>query len=186
MKQRAPLQSACKSFEEDLVLYYYGETDEVEQRRVQQHLSQCVSCQGFLDDLRRWLPQIAKSEPMAPAFWDDYYRETVTKLARQEERKHWWRALLAPRPMWMVPAFGTVGVAILVVGLLFGKGNLSSFIQRPAERIPQEILADENQLQFFESMDLLESLGKLEAQDEQKPEALSPQSTRVRWQTGTA
>ena len=53
--------------------------------------------------------------------------------------------------MWMVPAFGTVGVAILVVGLLFGKGNLSSFIQRPAERIPQEILADENQLQFFES-----------------------------------
>ena len=84
MKQRAPLQSACKSFEEDLVLYYYGETDEVEQRRVQQHLSQCVSCQGFLDDLRRWLPQIAKSEPMAPAFWDDYYRETVTKLARQE------------------------------------------------------------------------------------------------------
>ena len=30
MKQRAPLQSACKSFEEDLVLYYYGETDEVD------------------------------------------------------------------------------------------------------------------------------------------------------------
>ena len=125
MKQRVPLQSACKSFEEDLVLYYYGETDEVEQRRVQQHLSQCVSCQGFLDDLRRWLPQIAKSEPMAPAFWEDYYRETVAKLTRQEEHKHWWRALFAPRPMWMVPAFGTVGVAVLVVGLLFGKGNLS-------------------------------------------------------------
>jgi hypothetical protein len=85
---------------------------------------------GFLDDLRRWLPQIAKSEPMAPAFWDDYYRETVSKLARQDERKHWWRALFAPRPMWMVPAFGTVGVAVLVVGLLFGRGNLSSFIQR--------------------------------------------------------
>ena len=47
MKQRAPLQSACKSFEEDLVLYYYGETDEVEQRRVQQHLSQCVSVSRF-------------------------------------------------------------------------------------------------------------------------------------------
>src|SRR5260370_37601400 len=99
---------------------------------------------------------------MTAVFWDDYYRETVAKLARQEERQHWWRALFAPKPMWMVPAFGTFGVAVLVVGLLFGKGNLSSFIQRPAERIPQEILADENQLQFFESMDLLESLGKLE------------------------
>jgi hypothetical protein len=180
MKQRVPLQSACKSFEEDLVLYYYGETDEVEQRRVQQHLSQCVSCQGFLDDLRRWLPQIAKSEPMTPAFWDDYYRETVAKLTRQEERKHWWRALFAPRPMWMVPAFGTVGVAVLVVGLLFGKGNLTSFIQRPAERIPQEILADENQLQFFESMDLLESLGKLEKQDDPNTDSTNSQSIRGR------
>jgi len=83
--------------------------------------------------------------------------------------------------MWMVPAFGTVGVAVLVVGLLFGKGNLSSFIQRPAERIPQEILADENQLQFFESMDLLESLGKLE-KDDPSTDSTSSQSIRVRMQ----
>jgi hypothetical protein len=47
-------------------------------------------------------------------------------------------------------------------------------------------LADENQLQFFESMDLLESLGKLEAQDEQKPEAVNTQSSRVKLQSGIA
>jgi hypothetical protein len=84
--------------------------------------------------------------------------------------------------MWMVPAFGTVGIAILVVGLLFGKGNLTSFIQRPAERIPQEILADENQLQFFESMDLLESLGKLEKQDDPNTDSTNSQSIRGRLQ----
>ena len=86
----------------------------------------------------------------------------------------------------MVPAFGTVAMAALAIGLLFGKGNLSSFGVRPTEKIPHEIFADENQLQFFESMDLLESLSNLEAQDEQKPEALSPQSSRMSLQTGTA
>jgi len=86
----------------------------------------------------------------------------------------------------MVPAFGSLAMAVLAIGLLFGKGNLSSFTLRPTEKIPHEILADENQLQFFESMDMLESLSKLEAQDEQKPEALSPQSSRVTLQTRTA
>jgi hypothetical protein len=60
------------------------------------------------------------------------------------------------------------------------------FTVRPTEKIPHEILADENQLQFFESMDLLESLGKLEAQDEQKPEAVNTQSSRVKLQSGIA
>jgi len=46
-------------------------------------------------------------------------------------------------------------------------------------------LADENQLQFFESMDLLESLSKLQSQDEQKPEAVNTQSSRMRFQSGT-
>jgi len=77
-------------------------------------------------------------------------------------------------------------VAILVVGLLFGKGNLNSFMHRTSERIPQEILADENQLQFFESMDLLESLGTLEKQDDQNADSTNTQSSRVRQQHAVA
>lgn len=183
--KRVVLQNACKNFEEDLVLYYYGECDATEQRRVSEHLAACVSCRGFLDDLRRWLPQIAQAEPMTPAFWDSYYRETLAKLERQEEKEPWWRSWFAPRPMWMVPAFGTVGVMLLVVGLLFGKGNLSSFMQRSAANIPQEILADENQLQFFESMDLLESLSRLEKQDDSNGEATKPQSSQALGQQET-
>jgi len=132
------------------------------------------------------LPQMARTEELPQSFWDNYYRETVAKLAQQDERKHWWRALIPSIKIWMVPAFGTVAMAVLVIGLLFGKGNLSSFTVRPTEKIPHEILADENQLQFFESMDLLESLGKLEAQDEQKPEAVNTQSSRVKLQSGIA
>lgn len=75
----------------------------------------------------------------------------------------------------MVPAFGTAAVAVLIVGLVFGKGNLRLFVEPRPERIPQEILADEKQLEFFESMDMLEALGKLENQDDQT-EALNSDS----------
>jgi hypothetical protein len=186
MKNIVPLQSACKDFEEDLVLYYYGETSDADRHRVGQHLSTCARCQRFVDDLYRLLPQMARSEQLPESFWDNYYRETLAKLAQQEERKYWWRALFTPARVWMMPAFGTVAVAVLVIGLLFGKGNLSSFIHRPSEKIPQEVLADENQLQFFESMDLLESLGNLENQDNQKSDSTNSQSSRVRLQSGVA
>jgi hypothetical protein len=186
MKNIVPLQSACKDFEEDLVLYYYGETSDADRHRVGQHLSTCARCQRFVDDLYRLLPQMARSEQLPESFWDNYYRETLAKLAQQEERKYWWRALFTPARVWMMPAFGTVAVAVLVIGLLFGKGNLSSLIHRPSEKIPQEVLADENQLQFFESMDLLESLGNLENQDNQKSDSTNSQSSRVRLQSGVA
>jgi Putative zinc-finger len=186
MTHRKPLQSACKNFEEDLVLYYYGEVGDDERRRVNQHLAECIPCQGFVDDLRRLLPQMARSGEMPAPFWDQYYRETLAKLAQQEARKHWWRTLFAPRQVWMVPAFGTVAVAVLVIGLLFGKGNLNSLVHRTSEVIPQEILADENQLQFFESMDLIESLDNLQKQDDQTGDSTSTQSSRPMLQQGVA
>ncbi len=186
MRSAIPLQSACKEFEEDLVLYYYGETNDSERRRVGEHLSGCGRCQKFMGDLYRLLPHMAKSEELPQSFWDDYYRETMAKLAQQEQRKRWWQGLIPQMHGWMVPAFGTVVMMVLVVALLFGKNNLSLFSPRPSENIPHEILADDNQLKFFESMDLLESLSKLEAQDEQKTKAMDPQSSRTRLQHGIA
>jgi hypothetical protein len=169
MKNSVPLKNACKNFEEDLVLYYYGENHGSERRRVEQHLSGCVSCQSFVNDLNRVLPPIAEQEKLPQTFWDNYYRETIDKLAAQDERKYWWRNLFAPMKTWMVPAFGTAAVAVLAVALVLGKG---SFISDAAPaNIPQEILADSNQLEFFQSLEMLESLNKLEEQDGNKPEA---------------
>jgi hypothetical protein len=181
-----PLESACKEYEEDLVLHYYGENSAEERGRIEKHLLGCERCRVFVGDLRRLLPQMAKSEEMPQAFWDSYYRETVAKLAEQEERKNWWRSWLAPVHGWMVPAFGTLAGTVLVVGLLFGKGNLPSFIERPARNIPQEILADGNQLEFFRTMDMLESLDKLEQQDGARGELQNTDSSRLRFYQGVA
>lgn len=181
------LESACKDYEEDLVLYYYGENSGADRQRIAEHLSACVRCRVFVDDLQRLLPQMAdQSEEMPQSFWDSYYRETVAKLAEQEERKYWWRSWFAPARGWMVPAFGTVGVVVLVVGLLFGKGNLGSFMERSPVKIPQEILVDSNQLEFFKSMDILESLDHLEQQDGTKGQLNSTQTDRVRYSRDVA
>lgn len=185
MKKSAPLETACRQYEEDLVLHYYGENSDAERWRVEEHLATCDCCRRFLEDLHGLLPQMADAKEMPQTFWDSYYRETVAKLAEQEERKYWWRSLFKPMRTWMVPAFGTAAVAVLIVGLVFGKGNLRLFVEPRPERIPQEILADEKQLEFFESMDMLEALGKLENQDDQT-EALNSDSKHAALPGGVA
>jgi predicted anti-sigma-YlaC factor YlaD len=165
------LRTACKDFEEDLVLYYYGDDSEAERRRVEGHLQSCSSCHEFLDDLKKLLPQMAKPSELPQTFWDSYYRETMEKLAVLEEGKYWWRNLFAPMRAWMLPAFGTAAVALLAVALVVSKGNWHFPLSQPREEIPQEVLADTNQLEFFKSMDMLESLSKIEPLDGTKLEA---------------
>jgi len=179
MKATVPLEGACKSFEEDLVLFYYGECGEPDHDRVEQHLVGCSACRRFIDDLRRLLPDMAKSETLPPSFWDAYYRDTLAKLAEQEKRKYWWRELFAPMRGWMLPAFGTMAVAVLTIGLLFSRGDSQRVIDRSSDVIPQAILSDANQLEFFESMDMLESLSKLEEQVDLKTDSTTNQSRNL-------
>jgi len=160
------LENACGEFEADLVLYYYGEGWEVERRRVEGHLAGCQRCGRFLNDLRGLLPQMSKSTELPQAFWDDYYREMVLKLDQVRERKSWWQNLLPGFGGWAVPAFGTAMVVVFAVALIFGEGdwNLRSN-PAPQEAIPQEILSDSGRLEFFKSLDMLESMSTLENMD---------------------
>ncbi len=162
-KNRIALENACGEFEADLVLYYYGEGLEAERRRVKSHLDTCPRCGRFLDDLKGLLPQMSKSAELPQDFWDDYYREVVHKLDQERERIPWWRSLMTSFGGWTVPAFGTATVAVLAVFLVFGKGDWSlSSNQEQQESIPQEIISDSGRLEFFNSLDLLESLAALE------------------------
>jgi predicted anti-sigma-YlaC factor YlaD len=177
MERVNKLEPACRDFEEDLVLYYYGEGLETERSRVEAHLKLCLRCSCFLDDLRKLLPQMARPQEMPQSFWDDYYREMVDKLAAYQERRGWWRNFLLPIQSWAVPAFGTAAVAIFAFALVIGKGDLTFQPNRSQPAIPQEILTDASQLEFFNSMDMLESLRLLEALDETRTEPPSNQNS---------
>jgi hypothetical protein len=160
------LESACRAFEADLVLYYYGDIAQAERGRIERHCQGCLRCRRFLEDLYQLLPQMVNAKPLPANFWDNYYRETVQKLAAQEARGSWLRNLFAPLHVWLIPAFGTVAVAALAVTLVLGKAGWNLRLSAPQqEAIPQEILADEAKVEFFKSMDLLESLGVLEKMD---------------------
>ena len=76
------LRTACKDFEEDLVLYYYGDGSENERIRVQGHLQTCSPCREFLEDLRKLLPQMAKPSELPPTFWDRLLRRDGPEVGR--------------------------------------------------------------------------------------------------------
>jgi hypothetical protein len=160
------LENACGDFEADLVLYYYGEGSDPERRRVEEHLKGCERCDRFVSDLRGLLPQMSIKAEMPQSFWDDYYREMVGKLDRERERKSWWRDWMPSFGGWAVPAFGTAMVVVLASALILGKGDWSLRSNpAPQEMIPQEILSDSSRLEFFKSLDMLESLNALESMD---------------------
>jgi len=166
----APLEGACKNYEEDLVLYYYGESGAAERAAMEQHMTQCGRCRNFVDDLGRVLPQIAPQPELPQPFWDSYFRETMAKLDAHQARQSWWRGWFAPLNGWLMPAFGTMAVAALAVALVLEKSDLVSFIDTPSPNIPAAVLVDSNQLEFFKSLEILESLSTLEEQDVSKPE----------------
>jgi hypothetical protein len=168
MMSTKALETMCKELEEDLVLYYYGEIADGEKRRIEQHLGNCAGCGRFLEDLHRLLPQMAAPQELPQYFWDNYYRETIEKLAHQREKTFQWRKLFAPVRMWMIPAFGSAVIAAFAFGLILSKGNLDSLYNQPQERIPRELVTDTEQLEFFRSMDMLESLSALERLDTSK------------------
>ena len=162
------LESACREFEADLVLYYYGDGFETERKRVEEHLHGCLRCRRFLDDLHKWLPQITQPKEFSQTFWANYYEEMMEKINAHQEKRFWWRPLLTPKRLWMVPAFGTVAAAIFALVLVLGKGSSQVTTDKPIEKIPKEVMADVNQLEFFKSMDMLESLRFLESLDRTK------------------
>jgi hypothetical protein len=70
-----------------------------------------------------------------------------------------------------MPVFASAGVAALAVGLLIGKGGWNGQFVGLRGNIPQEILTDAGQLEFFKSMDVIESLPALEELDGGKTES---------------
>jgi hypothetical protein len=161
MNKRAHvLESACKQFEEDLVLYYYQDLPETDRGRLEGHVHECRRCSHFLEDLGKLLPQATGAkEELPPFFWPKYCAEVMDKI--QVAERPWWRNLIAPARVWLLPAFGTAAVAVLAVTLVFGKAGWNSQPEAPAA-LPQEILVDAANVEFFKSMDLLESLSVLE------------------------
>jgi len=153
---------SCKEYEQDLVLYYYGELGEGELHRTEAHLGACGSCRQTLESLGSLLPLTVKEDHPPQSFWDDYSRELRGKLDQVEAKVSWWDRVLSLIRPWPVPAAVTAIVILLALTL-----TLNRTLWRPEQAPPvnEEIfemfrIADD--VEFYKNLDLLDSMDMLE------------------------
>ncbi len=156
------VQGDCENFEQDLVLYYYGECGRKDRLRVETHLEGCGSCRRFLEELRQLLPLTSKLDEPDEAFWDAYSREIHGKLAEIREKPFWWNKLLTFIHPWPVPALATALILVVALTLTFTKGMWRSQGTPPEEMTLLEILPVAENLEFFKAMEVLDALDLLE------------------------
>jgi anti-sigma-K factor RskA len=156
-----PSQS-CKAYEQDLVLYYYGELAEDELRRTEVHLRECNSCRQTLESLRSLLPLTVKEDHPPQSFWDDYSRELRGKLDQVEAKESWRDRFVSLIRPWPVPAAATAIVILLALTL-----TLHRTLWRPEQAPPVngeifEIIRMTDDVEFYKNLDLLDSMDLLE------------------------
>ncbi|MGH7825484.1 MAG: anti-sigma factor family protein [Candidatus Binatia bacterium] len=152
---------ACKRFEEDLVLFYYGDLTGNDRVQVETHVRDCQSCALYLKELDTILPMTAQPDEPQPAFWHEYSREVRRKLDAIDERKSWWRKLAAFFQPWTVPALATSAVVALALTLTFGKAIWRDD-EAPRDEVMMEVLPMAENLEFFRTMDVLDAMDFLE------------------------
>ncbi len=163
MAERNPFASqTCKEYEQDLILYYYGELGEGELHRTEAHLKGCDSCCQTLEALRSLLPRTVKEDHPPQSFWDDYSRELRGKLDQVEAKVSWWDRIVSLIRPWPVPVAATAIVILLALTL-----TLNRTLRRPEQAPPVnedifEILRIADDAEFYKNLDLLDSMDMLE------------------------
>jgi hypothetical protein len=160
--------SPCPEFEQDLVLFHYGELERADSQRVAAHLKDCAACAHSLSGLARLLPRTVLTDEPPAAFWSAYSRELRHKLAELGERESWWRGWISGFHPWAMPALATSAVVALALTFTLGK----SFWQRqetpPAlDQQILEVLPMAENLDFFRNLEVLDALEVLQLMSEQ-------------------
>jgi hypothetical protein len=156
-------REACKEFEQDLVLYYYGECAGMERTRLETHLEGCAGCRSLLEDLRKLLPLTVTTDEPPELFWKNYSEEIHRKLSALEGAVPWWKRLFSLSHPLRVPAFATAMALILALVFTLTKETWRGRQGPVQERELQAILGNTENLEFFNSLEFLESMDLLEA-----------------------
>lgn len=159
------MESACKAFERNLVLYYFGECPEADRGDLEAHLRHCSACGRYLEELRLVLPRAVKTDRPPDAFWEGYSKELSAKLAAAEARRSRWQSFLSVFQPWPLPAFATALAVILALTLTLKHGGRHGEWIPPEQSELIEILPVAQNLEFFRAMEILDSMDLLEAME---------------------
>ncbi|HET8563064.1 MAG TPA: zf-HC2 domain-containing protein [Candidatus Binatia bacterium] len=152
---------ACKDFEQDLVLYYYGELSGADRSKIEAHSESCERCRLYLKELASILPRTVEPDEPPQTFWDNYSREMRHKLAAIQERKSWWETVASLFRPWQVSALAATMVVVLALTLTFGN-RIWRTEPPPDEETLVEVLPMVRNLEFFTTMEVLDAMDFLE------------------------
>ena len=165
--QNNPLSTPCKKFEEDLVLFHYGDLHGPERDALQSHVNGCAGCKGFLKELGKLLPLMVKADEPGQTFWLDYSRELRHKLDAAAENRPWWQSIAIIFQPRVLSAAAGAAVVVVALALTLGGGLW------PTKDVPHddaamlEALPVAENLEFFKAMDVLDDLDLLESMGSQ-------------------
>ena len=162
MVQHTKTAAACDQFEQELVLYYYGELGRADRSQVESHIAGCEPCRLYLKEMASLLPLTVAADEPPQAFWDDYSWEMRHKLAAAREKSSWWHATLSLFRPWAVPVFATTAVIALALTLTLTRGLWSTKETSQDEEAFMEALPMTENLEFFSNMEVLDTMDLLE------------------------
>ena len=102
--------------EDELILHYYGETDRVDEARVESHLSSCAECQFANQQLRRVMMLVDTAAPVEapPGFERTAWARLEPALDQQQRSR---------RRFFWIPQFALAGgvAALVMVAFMAGR-----------------------------------------------------------------
>jgi hypothetical protein len=165
--QNNPLSTPCKKFEEDLVLFHYGDLRGPEREALQSHVNGCAGCTGFLEQLGRLLPLTARADEPGQTFWNDYSREMRHKLDAAAEKRPWWQSVAIIFQPRVLSAAAGAAVVVVALALTLGRGLWPTKDVPHDDAAMMEALPVAENLEFFKAMDVLDDLDLLESMGSQ-------------------
>jgi anti-sigma factor RsiW len=154
---------ACNEFEQDLVLYHYGELSGDSRDQLASHLGACPACASYLKELAALLPLTVNTDEPGQEFWRNYSREMRHKLADLQEKKSWWQALQTALRPWTLPALA--GTAVIALAVTLNTSNKTTTDVLSADPALMEVLPMAENLELFDNMDVLENIEVLEVME---------------------
>ena len=165
------MSTVCNEFEQDLVLYHYGDLGAEDRDRLATHLRACPACATYLKELAALLPLTMNTDEPGEEFWQNYSREMRHKLADLQEKRSWWQELQAALRPWTLPALA--GTAVIALAVTLNTANKTSPINDVPAADPAliEVLPMAENLELLNNMDVLENMEVLEAMEGSANEA---------------
>lgn len=165
------MSTVCNEFEQDLVLYHYGDLSAEDRDRLATHLRACPGCATYLEELAALLPLTMNTDEPGEEFWQNYSREMRHKLADLQEKKSWWHALQTALRPWTLPALA--GTAVVALAITLNTANKTTPINDVPAADPalMEVLPMAENLELFNNMDVLENIEVLEIMEGSANEA---------------